>query len=216
MTERGPALAGARPGRCRALVRAVATAALVLPLAACAAPPQPTADDAALRMQATSLDQVPASVFAAEVERRVLDEANAFRRRQGLAVLVREPRLDLAARGFARSLTGLRRFDHDADGRDPADRVEATGYRWCSVAENLAWQFDSRGFQAAELSGRLVDGWIASPGHRRNLLDDRVSQTGVGVVQARDGRWFAVQLFARPEATGPRGGCRPTGGRAGG
>ncbi len=164
-------------------------------------------------MQATALDQVPASSFSAEVERRVLEQTNAYRRRQGLAPLVREARLDEAARGFARKLTTLPRFEHDADGSEPANRVGATGYRWCSVAENLAWQFDSRGFDAAVLAQRLVDGWIASSGHRRNLVDGRTTQIGLGVVQARDGRWFAVQVFARPEGAGPHRGCRPTGGR---
>ena len=44
------------------------------------------------------------------------------------------------------------KFDHDADGRQPAQRIAAKGYRYCMVAENIAYEFSSRGFASSELA----------------------------------------------------------------
>ena len=48
----------------------------------------------------------------------------------------------------------------------------------------------------------IVDGWMTSPGHRRNILDPRYTHLGVGVA-AKDKMCYATQIFAgmkpRPE-----------------
>jgi uncharacterized protein YkwD len=135
----------------------------------------------------------------AEVVRQVIARANDFRRSQGLAPLAPEPRLEAAARGFADLLADSDRFGHEADGRTPAQRASAAGYGWCMVAENLALEGSSAGFESAELAQDLVEGWIQSPGHRRNLLAPDAMQTGVAVAHsARSDRWVAVQMFGRP------------------
>jgi len=136
-----------------------------------------------------------------EVVRRIIDRANDFRRSQGRAPLAPEPRLDAAARGFAAYLANTDRMSHDADGRAPSQRAGAAGYAWCMVAENLALEGDSRGFGSAELANKLVDGWIGSEGHRRNLLSADATQTGVAIAHSpRSDRWYAVQMFGRPES----------------
>ncbi|HZF80939.1 MAG TPA: CAP domain-containing protein, partial [Rubrivivax sp.] len=91
------------------------------------------------------------------------------------------------------------RYGHQADGREPSQRVEAAGYEWCMVAENIGWQYDSRGFDTASLARRLVDGWEKSPPHRANMLDKRPRDIGIATAQSpRSGRHYGVQLFARP------------------
>ena len=66
------------------------------------------------------------------------------------------------------------------------------------VAENLALEGSSAGFESAELAQDLVDGWIQSPGHRRNLLAADATQTGIAVAHSpRSDRWYAVQMFGR-------------------
>jgi uncharacterized protein YkwD len=136
-----------------------------------------------------------------EVARRILALANDFRRSQGLAPLAAEPRLAAAARDFADVLAGTGHLDHDADGRTPSQRASAAGYGWCMVAENIALEGRSAGFESAELAQALVDGWIQSPGHRRNLLAADATQTGIAIARSpRSDRWFAVQMFGRPES----------------
>ena len=94
------------------------------------------------------------------------------------------------------------KFAHEADGRQPADRAVAQGYRYCLVAENLALNLDSRGFETRQLARDAVEGWKASPGHRANMLQPQVTEIGVAVVRAPDPdpKFISVQLFGRPEA----------------
>ena len=137
----------------------------------------------------------------AEAERLVTDLTNAFREENGLPPVTRDETLAAAAAKFGRFLADRGVLGHQAGGTTPADRVEAAGYAFCSVRENLAYQFDPFGFDARTLAETTVTGWKESPGHRANLLADDVTETGVGVVyDAESGRYFAVQLFALPEA----------------
>ncbi len=137
----------------------------------------------------------------AAVEVAIVEQTNAFRSRHKLGAVRRSARLDRAARNYARYLARTGRFSHTADGRRPADRVKAAGYRYCKVAENLALNVDSRGFRAVQLAGEAVTGWQNSPGHRRNMLAPHVTEIGVGVAKAPDKqRYLSVQLFGRPEA----------------
>lgn len=137
----------------------------------------------------------------AQVVAGVVDRSNAFRVAQGLAPVAVDPRLVQAAEGFAHYLAGTDEFGHAADGRGPAERAKAAGYEACMVAENLALEGSTAGFETAELAADFVDGWIASPGHRANLLAAEATQTGVAVARSlRSGRYVAVQMFGRPES----------------
>lgn len=135
------------------------------------------------------------------VERAIVEGTNRFRHEQGVGAVRPDSTLDRTAREFAAYLARTDRFDHEADGRTPAIRARAHGYDYCLVAENIAYQFDSRGFSTSALAQGLVQGWKDSPGHRRNMLDARVIDTGVAVVQSRhSGRFYAVQMFGRRRA----------------
>jgi uncharacterized protein YkwD len=43
-----------------------------------------------------------------------------------------------------------------------------------------------------------VEGWLESPGHRENLLDAAVRETGVGIAVDDDGALYFTQLFLDP------------------
>jgi hypothetical protein len=136
----------------------------------------------------------------AKAEVVIVEQTNAFRSEQQQVELKRNPLLDKAARAFAQYLAKSGRFAHEADGRQPADRVKAVGYDFCTVAENLASNLDSRGFTTNGLAGQAMDGWKKSLGHRANLLLSNVTEIGVGVAQAPglDPKFLSVQLFGRP------------------
>lgn len=142
----------------------------------------------------------PEPGFAA-AEKMIVGRGNAARRDEGRAALVPQAALTAAAREFAQYMARTDHYAHDADGRQPEQRAEAQGYAYCRLAENIAYQFSSVGFGDDELAQRLVQGWMNSPGHRRNLLDPEVTDIGVGLARsARSGRHYAVQLFGRPES----------------
>ena len=137
----------------------------------------------------------------AEAEANIVDLTNAFREEQGLGPVGRNDVLAGVAETFGRFLAERGVLGHRAGGTTPAERVEAAGYAFCSVRENLAYQFDPFGFDAARLAAATVEGWKDSPGHRANLLADDVTETGVAVVRDDEtGRYFAVQVFALPES----------------
>jgi hypothetical protein len=128
----------------------------------------------------------------------VVDEANALREGEGLAKLARNAKLVAAARDFAEYLAAHEKLGHEADGHTPPQRAKAHGYDYCIVSENIAYQFRTRGFRTDELAHGLVEGWKRSPGHRKNLLDRDVVETGAAVARARSGRYYAVHMFGRP------------------
>jgi uncharacterized protein YkwD len=142
-----------------------------------------------------------AAVDVREAERQIASRVDAVRQAEGLPPLSPDPALAAAARGFADHMARTDRYGHEADGRRPAERARAAGYDWCMVAENLAWQFRSDDFATDVLSQHFVDGWLRSPGHRRNLLSPQATQAAVAIARgAGSGRYYAVHLFGRPAA----------------
>ncbi|MGE0769071.1 MAG: CAP domain-containing protein [Hyphomicrobiaceae bacterium] len=138
----------------------------------------------------------------AKTELAIVERTNQFRKEQGLGQVRRNRALDRAAQSFARYLAKSGKFAHEADGRQPAERAKAAGYWYCAIAENLALNLDSRGFTVEKLSRDTVEGWKASPGHRKNLMLAGVTETGVGIAQAPAGhpKFLSVQLLARPSS----------------
>jgi len=136
-----------------------------------------------------------------KAEIAIVEQTNAFRVANKLQAVRPAPALTKAARDFAAFLSSSTLFSHEADGRRPIDRIKAAGYAPCATAENLAWHSDPRGFETLQLASANVEGWKNSPGHRKNLLMDHATETGVAIVKARrEEKYFAVQLFGRPDA----------------
>lgn len=137
-----------------------------------------------------------------QVEMAIVEMTNAFRRENKLAEVRADPTLTKAARDYASYLARSGTFSHTADGREPAARAEGAGYKFCQIAENLALNLDSRGFEGRALAAQAVEGWKNSPGHRKNMLAPHVVEIGVGVVRApdKDPKYISVQLFGRPKA----------------
>lgn len=135
-----------------------------------------------------------------KVEAAIIEQTNAFRASSKLNAVAAQPQLTKAARDFAQFLAASTRFSHEADGRRPVDRIKAAGYQPCTSAENLAMFADTRGFETLKLATMMVEGWKSSPGHRKNLLSEHATETGLAVVKARrEEKYFAVQLFGRPD-----------------
>jgi uncharacterized protein YkwD len=78
---------------------------------------------------------------------------------------------------------GRQFFAHrNPDGQQPWDRMVKAGYRYHMAAENIG-----AGFTTPEA---MVRGWMKSPGHRENILNCALEETGVGYVHADDGRRY--------------------------
>ena len=99
------------------------------------------------------------------------------------------------ALGHAADMADHDYFEHaDLEGRTPADRVRAAGYREKLVGENIAY-----GPTSVE---EVVQGWVDSPGHCENIMDPRFSEMGIAMASGRSSRrgLYWVQLLAAPRA----------------
>ena len=108
---------------------------------------------------------------------------NAERTSRGLKALKRDSDLAQAARGHSRDMTKRNYFDHTSPGGETVgDRVRDAGYGrpgdgW-KVGENLGWGTGRRAAPNA-----LVDEWLNSPPHKKNMLNSAFRELGVGVAQ---------------------------------
>jgi len=116
----------------------------------------------------------------------VLDMLNQQRTAAGLAPVNRSRQLDRVAMGHAQDQAQRGFFGHNgSDGSTVHARLRAAGYDACLSAENIAMG------QPDEAS--VMAQWMASPGHRVNILHPRAEQVGV----ARAGEHW-VMVLARP------------------
>jgi uncharacterized protein YkwD len=136
-----------------------------------------------------------------EVEKLIVEQTNTFREDHDLQPLETHDLLHKTASEFADYMARKDRYGHQADGRSPAQRAEQHEYPLCLIAENIAYSFGTEGFQTEELTSQTVKGWIDSPPHRRNMLNEHVTDIGVAVAQSEQtGVFYAVQMFGRPRS----------------
>jgi uncharacterized protein YkwD len=107
---------------------------------------------------------------------------NRERARHGESALHWNERLVKAAQAHTESMAFGDYFQHVGPrGETPLSRMRRTGYIYSSrlgfeVGENIAWGSLWLGTPRA-----VVASWMASPGHRANILDARYRDTGIGV-----------------------------------
>jgi uncharacterized protein YkwD len=112
-----------------------------------------------------------------EIREATLCLLNRERARENLPALRRDERLELASQRHSEDMAERRFFAHDnPDGTTSARRMARAGYEAGLVGENLAW---GGGDEATP--EHIVVGWMNSPGHRRNILEPRFEEIGVGV-----------------------------------
>jgi uncharacterized protein YkwD len=130
----------------------------------------------------------------------IVQQTNRFRKEMGRDAVATNAVLMQTAADFAKFMAKTNKFGHKADGNRPNDRARQQGYDSCLIAENIAVEFSSRGFTTQALASKFVQGWKHSPGHRKNMLDPDVLETGVGVAESETGFYYAVQMFGRPRS----------------
>lgn len=137
----------------------------------------------------------------AKASDQIVAQTNEFRRSEKLAAVTVDETIQKTAQKFAEYMARTDRYGHTADDRQPADRAAVQGYEYCLISENIAYQFRTTGFDTADLAKRFAEGWKNSPGHRANMLQKHVTQTGVAIAQSEEtGAYYAVQMFGRPKS----------------
>jgi uncharacterized protein YkwD len=123
----------------------------------------------------------PTAARAAQVRHATLCLLNRQRARHGLRRLHSHRSLSRAASRYARLMVSKRFFAHvSPSGSTMAQRIRRTSYlrhtRGWLLGENLAW-----GSGSSATPARIVNAWMHSPGHRRNILDRSFREIGIGV-----------------------------------
>jgi uncharacterized protein YkwD len=125
---------------------------------------------------------MPTAQDLALIRAATLCLVNRERSGYGEAPLQPNQHLAFAAQGHSESMSAGDYFEHfGPGGQTPLARMRAAGYIASSrfgfeVGENIAW-----GTLSLATPRAIVAAWMASPGHRANILDANYRETGIGV-----------------------------------
>lgn len=154
-------------------------AGLSMPVTACSGSKNAPGSNTSIRTNTVDLDNM---------EEDILFYVNKFRKSHGLAPLQLNETICIEARQHSRDMaTGRSKFGHSGFD-DRADHLKEKLGKIQGVAENVAY-----GYLSAKA---VVDGWIKSPGHRKNLLGN-YNLIGIGVAKGDKNTLFYTQVFIR-------------------
>jgi uncharacterized protein YkwD len=125
---------------------------------------------------------IPSDSNLALIRASTLCLVNRERTSRGERALKADGDLEQAAQAHSQDMAAGDYFEHDGrGGSTPLSRMRAAGYIFSSrlgyaIGENIAWATLWLATPKA-----IVAGWMASPGHRANILDATFRDTGVGV-----------------------------------
>jgi uncharacterized protein YkwD len=121
-------------------------------------------------------------------ERQLFEALNRERAAQGLSTLQWDDTLFKSARQHALRMANLNMLEHQLPNESNLEgRLAEAGARFSVIAENIA----------VGASPQIIHaGWMNSPGHRKNILDPRLTCVGIAAVHGPGGL-FAVQDFSR-------------------
>jgi len=127
----------------------------------------------------------------------VVQLTNNEREANAAAPLRRNSSLDEAARLKAEHMAENEYFSHySPDGVSPWSWFDEVGYVYAFAGENLAIHFTD--------SSELVEAWMKSPTHRKNIVDNKFTEIGVGTAKGKFEGYdtvYVVQLFGAPGVT---------------
>ena len=96
------------------------------------------------------------------------------------------PLLEAASLRHAKDMNTAKIFSHTgSDGSTMRIRIDAAGYRWSSIGENIAWGYPTL--------AAVITGWTNSAGHCKNMMSPTFKELGA----AHEGSYW-VQDFGKP------------------
>ncbi len=125
-------------------------------------------------------------------EKETLALINRKRAELGLAPMAWSDAVAKVARLHSVNMASFNFFGHaGADGKMVDERADQLGVKqWKAIGENIAF---NRGYD--DPIGCAVEKWMLSDGHRKNLLNPRWKESGIGISIAADGSYYFTQVF---------------------
>lgn len=119
---------------------------------------------------------------------RLFAMANQARARTGAPPLTWDPALAAAARKHCERMVAEGPISHRYGGEpDLSERASIDGAHFSLIEENIA---------VGSYPAEVHEGWMNSPGHRRNLLNPEVDHVGISVIM-RGSTMYAVADYSK-------------------
>jgi hypothetical protein len=137
----------------------------------------------------------------------LLQETNEERTATGLSGLTLNAQLNQAAQAKADDMATRNYWSHNTpDGNEPWVFFTNAGYSYQTAGENLAYGFDS--------SSDAVVGWMNSPGHKANILNNTYKEVGFGIANSTDYQstgpeTIVVAMYASPRVASATASSQP-------
>ncbi len=146
-------------------------------------------------------NSIPTSNQIKLSSKEIIKITNQFRIKDGkLALLKENSKLDLSAKKKIEDMFNNQYFEHTSPtGIGVSDLAKQVSYQYIIIGENLA-------LGNFKNSKALVDAWMASPPHRKNILNKYYTEIGVAVGKGffkGEKIWLAVQHFGLPKNVCP-------------
>jgi uncharacterized protein YkwD len=129
------------------------------------------------------------------VRQEIVDQTNALRQSKGLSALRVNDKLTQAAQVRADEMAATTTYSHTRPDGSKFYTVTDCPY----MSENVHRIADWRVRQNGNIAELAVSEWAASEGHLKNMLNDSLSDIGVGIAKGvnanGDDCWYLVQLF---------------------
>ena len=127
-----------------------------------------------------------------ELANRIADLVNEERESRGKDAL--EINDELMENAMVRAEEADEKFSHTRPDGSYYDTIIIVAHS--SSGENLAGRGDLNAYTVDDFAKKAVDGWLSSSGHKKNMMDSRWKETGVGVY-ITDYGYTVSQLFIK-------------------
>ncbi len=138
-----------------------------------------------------TLIALPSLAVASAQEVEILNQTNLKRAQKNLKPLKLNDKLTQVACAQSILMAKTNSLSHDVHGQNLTYRVENSGYTYQAIAENIA--LSSHPIPA----NAVVKMWMNSSSHRRNILNHRLDEIGIGISVASNGGIYYTQVFGR-------------------
>jgi len=151
-------------------------------------------DDGWLVLVALFLEDLSVPDDLGEWEEKILASVNRIRAEHGIPPQVARSDLSGIARLHSEDMARRDYFAHASpEGHDLSHRVTGFNLDYLRLAENIG---RNRGQEQPVEAA--ISGWMKSTAHRKNILDDDLTQCGVGIAMDERGMFYFTQIFLKP------------------
>ncbi|MBC8081168.1 MAG: SafA/ExsA family spore coat assembly protein [Gorillibacterium sp.] len=134
---------------------------------------------------------IPLLTNVKSIEYQVFQLVNQERAANGLSPLKANWQLSRVARTKSQDMRDRGYFSHTSPTYgSPFDMMRAFRINFSSAGENIA--------AGQTTAKQVMQSWMNSPGHRKNILSANYTEIGVGYVSGGSQRYYWTQMFIRP------------------